>query len=96
MMNEFHNRSMEKQIINPHSPREHARHLQESLGSLKELCRSDIELFDSEPQGRALLETSADVLAGLEKAFRDFLSKEYPGWQEGSELSLQKDSDPWD
>lgn len=42
------------------------------------------ELIDhlrEEPRAKALFETSAEVLGGLEKAFHDYESKNEPAWR---------------
>lgn len=77
------------------NPVEHARNIEDILASLKSLMRSEIQVFH-DPKAKALLETSAEVLGGLEKAFHDFLSKEDDVWKEEIEESFQKSSDPWD
>lgn len=87
---------MEFSKISTPNPIEHARNIQDILASLKGLCRSEVQVFDHHPKARALLETSAEVLGGLEKAFHDFLAKEENGWRDEDELSPQKSSDPWD
>jgi hypothetical protein len=43
--------------------------------------RADIQIVD-EPQFRAMCETSAEVLQGLVKAFRDYDSKTEAAWRE--------------
>lgn len=86
---------MELQKILSHSPVEHAKNIEDILSSLKMLCRSEIPMFH-DPKGKALLETSAEVLGGLEKAFHDFIKKEDAAWKEEIDDSFQKSSDPWD
>jgi hypothetical protein len=76
-------------------PKEHAKNIEDILASLKELCRSEISVFD-DPKGKALLETSAEVLGGLEKAFHDFLAKEDEVWRDEFFDFPEKSSDPWD
>lgn len=65
------------------------------VASLKSLCRSEVDVFH-DPKAKALLETSAEVLGGLEKAFHEFLSKNENGWKEENEITPQKSNDPWD
>ena len=77
------------------NPIEHARNIEDILGSLKSLCRSEIEIFH-DPKAKALLETSAEVLGGLEKAFHEFLSKDEDVWKDDLEQTPQKSSEPWD
>jgi len=86
---------MELHQINNTNPLEHAKNIEDILGSLKSLMRNEIHVFH-DPKGKALLETSAEVLGGLEKAFHDFVSKDAEVWKEESEESPQKSSDPWD
>lgn len=74
----------------------HLKEIQKLISSMKERCHRESEqLTDS--RGRALLETTADVLAGLEKAFQDYLSNTQ-SWQKRTleEDFPQKSADPWD
>ncbi len=89
-------RPMELSKATTPNPIEHAKNIQDILASLKTLCRSEVEVFDHHPKAQALLETSAEILGGLEKAFHDFLAKEENGWRDEDEPSPQKSSDPWD
>ncbi len=86
---------MEFEKIQTHSPIEHAKNIEDILASLKSLCKSEVQVFH-DPKAKALLETSAEVLGGLEKAFHDFLSKEDDVWKEEVDDQFQKSSDPWD
>jgi hypothetical protein len=56
------------------------RAMRERLESLVRDLRTDIRRID-DPQFKALFETSAEVLVGLTKAFRDFETKEEPAWR---------------
>ena len=85
---------MELSNINSPNPIEHARNIEEILSSLKSLCRSEIQVFE-DPKAKALLETSAEVLGGLERAFHDFLMKG-EAWRDEEPTPAQKSSDPWD
>jgi HD-like signal output (HDOD) protein len=85
---------MEFEKVTTINPRERAENIKDIISSLKSLCRSEIHLF-SEPKAKALLETSADVLGGLEKAFQEFVNKD-EAWKEEPDEHLQKSSDPWD
>lgn len=89
------NISMEFSTQPTPSPIDHARNIEDILASLKLLCRSEIEVFH-DPKAKALLETSAEVLGGLEKAFHEFLSKNEEVWKEEVEDYPQKSSEPWD
>lgn len=86
---------MELPKIETTNPIEHARNIEDIIGSLRSLCKSEIGLF-SDPKAKALLETSAEVLGGLEKAFEDFLAKNDEAWKEEVEVPPQRSSDPWD
>ena len=52
-------------------PRHHTRKMTKALQELKDHLRQDIDKVD-EPQLNAMLETSAEVLGGLTKAFSDY------------------------
>ena len=80
-------------IHNP-NPNEHAKNLEEILASVKKLCRDEIHSFN-DPKGKALLETSAEVLGGLEKAFHDYVIKSEV-WREDLDKNPAKSIDPWD
>lgn len=86
---------MEFSKINTPNPIEHAKNIEDILGSLRTLCKSEVNVFH-DPKAKALLETSAEVLGGLEKAFKEFLSKHEDAWKEEVVESPQKSSDPWD
>lgn len=86
---------MEFSKLNTPNPIEHAKNIEDIIGSLKTLCKSEVSVFN-DPKAKALLETSAEVLSGLEKAFQDFLAKSDEAWREEVEVSPQKSSDPWD
>ena len=61
-------------------PRLHTQKMQKALREIRNHLRKDIEKVD-EPQLRAMFETSAEVLGGLEKAFRDYEQKNEPAWR---------------
>jgi hypothetical protein len=61
-------------------PKHHARKMQQRLDQLIAHLRSDIEKVD-EPQAKAMFETSAEVLAGLSKAFGDYERKTEAAWR---------------
>jgi hypothetical protein len=86
---------MEFEQLPTPNPKDHAKNLEEILASLKILCRSEIHVF-RDPKGKALLETTAEVLGGLEKAFHNFANKEVDVWKEEQDEYFQKSSDPWD
>lgn len=87
---------MEISNIPSPNPIDHARNIEEILSSLKSLCKSEVHVFDHHPKAKALLETSAEVLGALEKAFHDFLAKEEAAWKDEVEVSAKSSSDPWD
>jgi len=54
--------------------------MQQRLRELKQHLRDDIAAVD-EPQLKAMFETAAEVLGGLEKAFGDYEQKNEPAWR---------------
>lgn len=90
------NSSMEFKEIPSPNPVEHAKNIEDILASLKNLCESEVTAF-SDPKAKALLQTSAEVLGGLERAFHHYLNKDEEVWlEEPDQQSAQKSSDPWD
>lgn len=87
---------MEMSLPRSSNPKEHIKRIQSILTSMKEQCRGESEHF-SDSRARALLETTADVLDGLERAYQDYLS-DTPSWHAREDESFfpQKSSDPWD
>jgi hypothetical protein len=61
-------------------PRHHTRKMRKALKDIKDHLREDIEKVD-EPQLKAMFETSAEVLGGLEKAFSDYEKKNESAWR---------------
>lgn len=61
-------------------PRHHTQKMQKALQGVREHLRQDIEKID-EPQLKAMFETSAEVIQGLEKAFRDYEAKNEGAWR---------------
>jgi hypothetical protein len=61
-------------------PRHHVQKMTKELERIREHLRADIAQVD-EPQFRALFETSAEVLGGLIKAFRDYEQKNETAWR---------------
>ena len=61
-------------------PRHHPRKMQKALSEMQERLRKDIEKVD-EPHLKAMFETSAEVLGGLIKAFRDYEQKNESAWR---------------
>jgi hypothetical protein len=63
-----------------HDPRHHTRKMREALADIKAHLREDIDKVD-EPQFKAMFETAAEVLGGLEKAFQDYEQKTESAWR---------------
>lgn len=60
-------------------PRHHVQKMQKALREKKHL-REDIVKVD-EPQLKAMFETTAEVIGGLEKAFHDYEQKNEAAWR---------------
>jgi len=63
-----------------HDPLYHTQRMRQRLQELAGHLRDDIGKVD-EPQFRAMFETSAEVLEGLTKAFRDYEQKAESAWR---------------
>jgi hypothetical protein len=61
-------------------PFHHTRNMQQRLKEIMAHLREDVEKVD-EPQLKAMFETSAEVLGGLVKAFRDYELKNEAAWR---------------
>jgi cytoplasmic iron level regulating protein YaaA (DUF328/UPF0246 family) len=61
-------------------PIHHTQKMQKRLTETMQHLREDIEKVD-EPELKAMFETSAEVLGGLVKAFRDYEQKNEPAWR---------------
>jgi hypothetical protein len=61
-------------------PAVHCENLKREITELIEHMRRDIQRVD-EPQFKAMLETGAEVLGGLRKAFEDYGQHSEPAWQ---------------
>ncbi len=61
----------------------HSAHLQQQISALIDHLREDVERV-AEPQFQALLETGAEVLGGLRKAFVDYGRHSEPAWRSSS------------
>ncbi|WP_369725263.1 hypothetical protein AB8Z38_11975 [Bradyrhizobium sp. LLZ17] len=61
-------------------PRHHTQKMQKALQDIRNHLREDIQKVD-EPQLKAMFETSAEVLGGLEKAFKDYEQKNEKAWR---------------
>jgi hypothetical protein len=63
-----------------HSPQHHVQKMSGKFQELAKQLRGDIEKID-EPRVKAMFETSAEVLIGLQKAFHDYEQKNEPSWR---------------
>jgi hypothetical protein len=61
-------------------PRRDTQKMRQRLQDVQDDFRMGIEKVD-EPRLKALLETSAEVLEGLKKAFSDYERKDEPAWR---------------
>jgi hypothetical protein len=61
-------------------PRHHTQKMQKALADIRNHLREDVQKVD-EPKLKAMFETSAEVLGGLEKAFKDYEQKNEKAWQ---------------
>ncbi|OAF04855.1 hypothetical protein AYJ54_23555 [Bradyrhizobium centrolobii] len=62
------------------APWHHTQKMQKALQEIRNHLREDIKKVD-EPQLQAMFETSAEVLGGLETAFRDYEQKNESAWR---------------
>jgi hypothetical protein len=60
-------------------PRHHTQKLKEMLTDTANHAREDVSKVN-DPKARALFETTAEVLKGLEKAYNDFEQKGEKAW----------------
>jgi hypothetical protein len=68
--------------LNTNDPLAHTANIKNEFRALIDHLRDDI-IKVNDPAAKALFETSAEVLTGLEKAFSDYESKTEPAWQNG-------------
>jgi len=61
-------------------PRHYTQKMQKALKEIKDHLREDIDKVD-DLQLKAMFETSAEVLGGLEKAFQDYERKNESAWR---------------
>jgi hypothetical protein len=62
------------------NPREHTANVKNEFKTLISHLREDVSKMD-DPAAKALFETSAEVIGGLEKAFTDFETKNEEAWK---------------
>jgi hypothetical protein len=60
--------------------RHHTQKMRKALQEIRTHLRQDIQKVD-EPQLKAMFETSAEVLSGLERAFKDYEQKNESAWR---------------
>lgn len=60
--------------------RHYTQEMQIRLQTMIDQLRADIDMME-EPQAKAMFETSAEVLAGLKKAFGDYERRNESAWQ---------------
>lgn len=61
-------------------PRRHTMKMRARLAELADHLREDVGKID-DPRAKALFETSAEVLLGLDKAFADFEEGDEEAWR---------------
>ena len=61
-------------------PKHHTQKMRQRLEETMNHLREDVGKVD-DPQFKAMFETSAEVLGGLVKAFRDYEEKNEKAWQ---------------
>lgn len=65
--------------ISSYSAKDHAQNIAEQIYELKRYCHEETtEVTD--PKAKALFETTAEVLAGLEKAYSDYQLENEGAW----------------
>ncbi len=62
------------------NPLEHTSNVKKEFRTLIDHLHDDVSKVN-DPAAKALFETSAEVLIGLEKAFTDYESKSEPAWK---------------
>lgn len=65
--------------LNTNDPLAHTANIKNEFRVLIDHLRDDVTKVN-DPAAKALFETSAEVLIGLEKAFSDYESKNEPAW----------------
>jgi hypothetical protein len=62
------------------NPQAHVANIKEEFQKLIDHLREDVEKVD-DPHAKALFETSAEVISGLQKAFKDYEEKTEEAWK---------------
>jgi|SRR4051812_15544451 len=74
------NRIMKVNRTNSSDPHEHIANIKAEFSDLIQHLREDIGKVD-DPKAKALFETSAEVISGLEKAFSDYENATEDAWK---------------
>lgn len=61
-------------------PIHHTQNMEARLHEIADHLREDIRVIE-DPRAKAMFETAAEVIGGLEKAFHDFDAKQEPAWR---------------
>jgi hypothetical protein len=65
--------------LDVNDPRHHTKKMEKRFHETADHLREDIKVIQ-DPRARALFETAAEVLGGLEKAFHDYDKKDELAW----------------
>jgi len=65
--------------VDVRDPRQYTRKMEKRFRETVDSLRSDIKTLE-DPRAKALFETAAEVLTGLEKAFHDYDKKDELAW----------------
>lgn len=65
--------------INSFNAKEHAQNIAQQIYELKRYCHEETHEV-TDPKAKALFETTAEVLAGLEKAYSDYQAENEGAW----------------
>ena len=65
--------------LDVHDPRHHTQKMERVFHETIDHLRSDIQVIQ-DPRAKALFETAAEVLGGLERAFHDYDKKDELAW----------------
>ncbi len=71
---------MSQQSMSENDPRYHTQRVGRMLNDLVNHLREDVGKVN-DPKARALFEVSAEVLGGLQKAFKDYESQSEKAWR---------------
>jgi hypothetical protein len=65
--------------LDPSDPRTHTRDMERRFKETVSDLRNDIKIIQ-DPRAKALFETAAEVIGGLEKAFHDYDKRDELAW----------------